>query len=412
LPDTVLLVKNYTAPATNALPFRLLRAVHRRGAQRQRLTRAAQAAFDPFNPAPFPAGEATFQPNPCSPTSGGDALAVNGYPMPLSMTDPTIPKVFQAANQPTRYRVVNASSDSYLNVGMLANGQPKKGFKVLARDGVAVNWLDPYKPEYVLRDNVFLPPSGRVDLYVESSPLPQTIVALAGSGTFCTGYNGINIPARGIVSILPPAKKLTGMGLAAVNARALPKPVARTAADKFAAAPFSGTKRAVTFTEYGDGTFYVTLTGTSPQPLPSPFTEQPFWLSKNTSAAPGFYLPEIMVKKNPPGQDTIEEWYLFNATLQAHAFHIHQLTFVALESAFEPQKEQKVFLDSIALPAGAITGAIPLPPATPNPNGPLLRPSRTIIKINFTNVDKGTFVYHCHMLAHEDAGMMGIVTLY
>jgi FtsP/CotA-like multicopper oxidase with cupredoxin domain len=48
----------------------------------------------------------------------------------------------------------------------------------------------------------------------------------------------------------------------------------------------------------------------------------------------------------------------------------------------------------------------------PQPGYPYLQPSFTQIKIDFTNIDKGTFVFHCHMLFHEDHGMMGVVHLY
>ncbi|MBV8283850.1 MAG: multicopper oxidase domain-containing protein, partial [Candidatus Eremiobacteraeota bacterium] len=36
-------------------------------------------------------------------------------------------------------------------------------------------------------------------------------------------------------------------------------------------------------------------------------------------------------------------------------------------------------------------------------------PSRTRLLLDFRNVPRGTFVFHCHMLFHEDRGMMGII---
>jgi len=43
---------------------------------------------------------------------------------------------------------------------------------------------------------------------------------------------------------------------------------------------------------------------------------------------------------------------------------------------------------------------------------PRLAPSLTRIEIDFTSVDTGTFVFHCHMLSHEDQGMMDVVHAY
>jgi FtsP/CotA-like multicopper oxidase with cupredoxin domain len=42
-------------------------------------------------------------------------------------------------------------------------------------------------------------------------------------------------------------------------------------------------------------------------------------------------------------------------------------------------------------------------------NYPLIKPSRTRVLLDFRNVPRGTFVFHCHMLFHEDHGMMKII---
>ncbi len=164
--------------------------------------------------------------------------------------------------------------------------------------------------------------------------------------------------------------------------------------------------RAVTFTMYPNE-WNVTLTGDYPgaNPPPSvkalPFTERPFWLVPGSNPVnPKYpYMPWITVHQND-----VEEWYLYNATGEIHAFHIHQLTFVALVSPLEATNPyQQVFLDSISLPAATLT-------TTPKPGTyPLLTPSLTKILIDFRHVDPGVFVFHCHMLFHEDHGMMGVV---
>ena len=53
------------------------------------------------------------------------------------------------------------------------------------------------------------------------------------------------------------------------------------------------------------------------------FREHPFW----PTYGPGATAPsnaDVVVKRG-----TIEEWYLINATMESHAFHIHQMSFVS-----------------------------------------------------------------------------------
>jgi FtsP/CotA-like multicopper oxidase with cupredoxin domain len=444
LPDTVLLVKNYNGPPP-AQTAQLNRRLKNSAAARLRAKRPAprvraSAAFDPFNPPPYESGvsyptiPANTVPDPCVAQGGPTALGVNGAAMPTAATDAAlattanVPTVYQDPSGPgMRYRIVNASSDDYLNVRLIDGaGRYINGFKVLARDGVPVNWnldtgrIDPLKPDAVLRDNVFLAPSNRVDIFVPAK-LRATIIGAAQKAPFCTGALAFaGIPPRGIVSIVPTAQAramrhtLGGNAARLMAIHPLASATTPTFADLFAAKRIAREQqRALTFSEYDDGTFYVTETGSRPQPLPAPWIEHPFWLQPAVSPPGPSPLPtdsryqaDIWVKKLPRGQRTIEIWNLYNATGEAHAFHIHQMTFVSLKSQYEPSNGQRVFLDSIAIPPATV---LKQSTATTQPQ---LQPSLTQIQIDFTNVDPGTFVFHCHMLFHEDHGMMGIIHLY
>lgn len=106
-------------------------------------------------------------------------------------------------------------------------------------------------------------------------------------------------------------------------------------------------RRAFTFTEYTfpkkgkvpihDG-YYITDT-TNPN-----FHEHPFW----PVFAFGGMFPsnaDVVVKRG-----TVEEWYLINATMEAHAFHIHQMTLVQEKSwAGIP-----VTTDTVFVPVGSL----------------------------------------------------------
>ena len=99
---------------------------------------------------------------------------------------------------------------------------------------------------------------------------------------------------------------------------------------------------------------------------------------------------------NPNCVDTVtklgdvEEWTIQNTAQEAHVFHIHQLDFQVTEVNGEAQP----FLgyhDVVTLPAAASE----------------VNPSVVKVIIPFTDpVVLGEFVYHCHIIQHEDQGMM------
>jgi FtsP/CotA-like multicopper oxidase with cupredoxin domain len=80
-----------------------------------------------------------------------------------------------------------------------------------------------------------------------------------------------------------------------------------------------------------------------------------------------------------------EEWVIRNASRELHPFHLHVDDF------------QVIAVNGRRYHARGLQDTVPLP------IGGTVR-----IRIRFRDF-LGAFVYHCHILAHEDAGMMGIV---
>jgi FtsP/CotA-like multicopper oxidase with cupredoxin domain len=90
----------------------------------------------------------------------------------------------------------------------------------------------------------------------------------------------------------------------------------------------------------------------------------------------------------------------------AHPFHIHINPFQVIKiekptgddtyEKYEP-KDNFVWQDVIAIPAAII-------------NGSHITPGRVTIRQSFLDFP-GTFVLHCHILAHEDRGMMQLVRI-
>jgi hypothetical protein len=92
-------------------------------------------------------------------------------------------------------------------------------------------------------------------------------------------------------------------------------------------------------------------------------------------------------------QGATEEWNVENRTLEDHVFHIHQTRFQTLavngQSVSDP-----ALRDTITVPHWSGSGAYPS--------------VKLLVDFRPANI-VGTFVYHCHILSHEDLGMMAAI---
>ena len=104
---------------------------------------------------------------------------------------------------------------------------------------------------------------------------------------------------------------------------------------------------------------------------------------------------------------TCEEWILLNYTNLIHPFHIHVNPFQVVEiynpnasgTAGDPKLKQfdvhdGVWYDTIGIPPGEL-----------DENGDLIEPGYVKIRNRFWDY-WGEYVFHCHILTHEDLGMM------
>jgi FtsP/CotA-like multicopper oxidase with cupredoxin domain len=122
----------------------------------------------------------------------------------------------------------------------------------------------------------------------------------------------------------------------------------------------------------GPTEFYITVDGQTPMAFD-----------------PKASLPNIVAK-----QGTVEDWIIENRSNELHAFHIHQLHFMLLDYLGRPVQEP--FLrDTVNVPYY---------------NGKALEYPSVRLRMDFRDPNVvGTFVYHCHLLEHEDGGMMGLI---
>ena len=88
---------------------------------------------------------------------------------------------------------------------------------------------------------------------------------------------------------------------------------------------------------------------------------------------------------------TVEDWVIENTALEDHIFHIHQIHFQVLEVNGQAVNDPAV-RDTVDLPYWSGSGPYP----------------SVKLRMDFRDPNViGTFVYHCHILQHEDGGMMG-----
>ena len=270
------------------------------------------------------------------------------------------------------WRVVNACGITYLNIAMIFQRASQK-LGIVAIDGVPLNTNGNADNAVEWRDHIGLPPGARVEFIVTAPPAGAP--ALLVTRTVDTGQGGENDPNRALATIratpdapqarstlprehepLPPAA-LPWLGSAApVRVRKL------YFSEKLSnpADPNSATE------------FYLTVDGETPKPFDPASPE-----------------PNITVR-----QGDVEDWIIENRSTELHAFHIHQLHFLLIDWSGVPVNEP--FLrDTVNVPYY---------------NGRALTYPSVRLRMDFRDRDiVGTFVYHCHLLEHEDGGMMGTI---
>ena len=350
---------------------------------------ASPVSLDPFNPPPWPSGIPVSD-------GRGTALGACGSRSSVVLTvdhSDTPGTLTVPSGRPQLLRLLNATGDSSIYLRMRDESGAPTALHVVGLDGTPVGG-DDARPlsQYVAMNEVILPPAGRADLLVTLTP-GQTMTLY--NGQVCEApLDEVYIPANLLVVRAGPLAAAASVAPAAAVSQPLDpsqSPAARLVA--YARAhPQQIRRRAFTYTEYvvphghgTDGAYFITETSAAD------FQERPYWPVYPKGARTP--VPSVVVKRG-----TIEEWDLFNASVETHSFHIHQMTFVAVDA-----KPGPATLDTVMIPFGKFL------PNKKSPDYPLIAPSRTRILLDFRHVTPGTFVFHCHMLFHEDRGMMGVI---
>jgi FtsP/CotA-like multicopper oxidase with cupredoxin domain len=353
---------------------------------------APPAPYDPLAPPPWPvtfpmtAGGVTLDPTGCNGDASEVMVAANGADTPVAMPVP--------AGRQQLLRIANGTSDSASALQLRDAAGTLVPLHLVALDGIPISG-DSSHPlaSYVATTKLMLTAMSRADILITVSQGEKLTLSsehyCGGKDAFFEMHHDL-VKIVGVASDAPPAPAVT----------TAPAVIAETPGGKLAAYvranPSQVRRRAFTFTEYVfpkkgkiplHQSYYLTET-TNPN-----FHEHPFWPVYRT----GETVPsnaDVVVKRG-----TVEEWYLVNATMEAHAFHIHQMSFAQSRAV----EGVPLMADTVFVPVGTLL------PNPHDPNYPLIKPRITKILLDFRNVQRGTFVFHCHMLFHEDRGMMAIV---
>jgi FtsP/CotA-like multicopper oxidase with cupredoxin domain len=218
-----------------------------------------------------------------------------------------------------------------------------------------------------------VPPGGRVEFIMEGPALGES--GLFVTRTVDTGQGGENDPNRAIARIVPAEAAPEPRSILSASA---PRAVS-------SARPWLGDVQPVRvrklfFSERlrdannpnSATDFYLTIDGEEPRAF-DPAADQ----------------PNIIVKHGD-----VEDWIIENRSSELHAFHIHQLHFILV--GFNGMSVNEPFLrDTVNVPYY---------------NGRALQYPSVRLRMDFRDPNAvGTLVYHCHLLEHEDGGMMGTV---
>ena len=299
-------------------------------------------------------------------------LSINYVPVTYPNYTPAVIQANPA--QQELWRVVNSGADSILNLQYVVNGTPQ-AMQVVAIDGYPIasgssgNVFDS-------ETSILLPPGARAEFVVTTPNAGDQAQLLTQN--WDTGPDGDFDPTRAIANIVSQAGSETASSSTHAALQRLPAHAVRTKVTRFAALAAA--------TPVAQRNLYFSEVLQNPTDPNSPTD---FFITEEGQK------PALFDMSQPPNivvhSGTVEDWVVQNTALEDHIFHIHQIHFQVLEKNGQPVNDPAV-RDTVDLPYWSGSGPYP----------------SVKVRMDFRDPNiVGTFVYHCHILQHEDAGMMG-----
>jgi FtsP/CotA-like multicopper oxidase with cupredoxin domain len=299
-------------------------------------------------------------------------LSINYVPVPYPDYSPATIQMKPGERQ--LWRVLNASAITYLNLEVLLGRAPQQ-LGLVAMDGVPIGYGVDQRTAAPInwQSHLGIPPGARVEFIVQGPPdgSPGLLVAR----TVDTGPGGENDTNRMLAKIVATPDAPEPRSKLQSSPTALPAPreewIGNVAPARVRHLYFSE-KLADPSDPTSAIEFYLTVDGQTPK-----------MFDMNSQ------VPDIVAE-----QGTVEDWIIENRSNELHAFHIHQLHFLLLDYTGKPVSENFV-RDTVNVPYY---------------NAHSLTYPSVRVRMDFRDPNTvGTFPYHCHLLEHEDKGMMGSI---
>jgi suppressor of ftsI len=253
------------------------------------------------------------------------------------------PQIDIAPGERQFWRVVNGSPDLYADLEV-----DSQSLEVVALDGMPLAYHQPSIRKQPM-SHVLVPPGGRVEAIVTGPP-PQSHAALR-TRCFDTGPDGDPNLAM-VLADLVPAQESTVQGR--------PPP--------------------------GGAPVYVSF---PPAVLDRLEASEPQFVVSFTEDDQGFYINGQKFEMTAGPMLTVEvgslhHWRVVNLSGEVHPFHIHQVHFLPYAIG-EKRVQDPAWLDTVNVPSGSSVDLV----------------------MDFTDpIIRGMSLFHCHLLKHEDKGMM------
>lgn len=306
------------------------------------------------------------------------------------------PRLLMRPGEVQRWRFINAAVTSFLNLGLDGHemvrighdGNPRRHPETIAADAA---------------ESVVMAPGNRDDILIKAG----------APGTYYLRTRAYNMGfplAEDILAEVVVVGEPMNMSL---PAGPLPVPDMLQPVSDEELASHGGMKREVVLRTIGNGNGTPITAAPAAALLPVPDGELSIWTyqtgdtgfantvfamgsatggASTDPAMPSVYYPfqSSRAIKQTIALDSVEEWTVYNMSGVQHPLHIHINPFMVIKINGEPV--EPFWADTIALPRGG----------TPE------RPTSVTFRTRFLDYT-GPYVMHCHLLIHEDLGMMQLV---
>ncbi len=293
-------------------------------------------------------------------------ISANFVPITYSHGQPAILQMQPGKKE--LWRVLNAGADVIFNLQLLVDGVAQP-VEMLAIDGVPITRDN--AAALAKQNSILLAPGARAE-FVVTAPRPGQSAQLV-TRAWDTGPQGDNDTERTIANLVTSANVEHKQHTATLR-----QPAPRQMPPASPSQGATPVERQLYFSQRSSNAqdpdnfvrYFITVAGQTPAPykMGSP--------------------PNIVVH-----QGDIEDWTIENRSPEDHVFHIHQIHFQVLAVNGKPLSDSTQ-RDTIDVPYWK--GAGPYPSVK--------------LRMDFRDPNTvGTFLYHCHILKHEDMGMMGSI---